>query len=260
MSPEDAALMARIAALAIDAPGAALPFAVRLARENGWSRAYAERVDREYRRFLFLAATAPHAVTPSDAVDQAWHLHLAYTRSYWDDLCGSVLGRALHHGPTSGGEAEDRRYRAQYDATLDAYRRIFGADAPGDVWPPAARRFDAGFVRVDRNRNWIVPRALAAPLLGVPVLAGCGLLAANGGGGSALVGYGVLIAIAAIVVAVAYQMRDPARRRGGKDGGGCGTGGCSTGGEGNQSGHASHGGDGAQGCGSGCGGGGCGGD
>ena len=59
---------------------AALPFAERLARENGWSRSHAERVVGEYKRFCFLAATAGHTVTPSDAVDQAWHLHLTYSR------------------------------------------------------------------------------------------------------------------------------------------------------------------------------------
>jgi hypothetical protein len=57
-------------------------FAARLARENGWRPAQAARVIEEYRRFCFLAVTAGHPVTPSDAVDQAWHLHLTYTRDY----------------------------------------------------------------------------------------------------------------------------------------------------------------------------------
>lgn len=55
---------------------AALQFAGRLARENGWSREYAAQVLLEYRRFCFLAVTQHHAATPSDAVDQVWHLHL----------------------------------------------------------------------------------------------------------------------------------------------------------------------------------------
>ena len=88
---------------------AALSFTQRLARENGWSAAYAARVFEEYRRFLYLAVTAPHPVTPSDAVDQAWHLHLTYTRDYWDRLCHEVLRRPLHHGPTKGGREEGAR-------------------------------------------------------------------------------------------------------------------------------------------------------
>ncbi len=67
---------------AIGPADAALPFTTRLGRENGWSPAAAERVVAEYRRFCFLAIAAGHPVTPSDAVDQAWHLHLTYTRDY----------------------------------------------------------------------------------------------------------------------------------------------------------------------------------
>ena len=95
---------------------AALSFAHRLARENRWSVAHAARVIEKYRRFCFLAVTAPHPVTPSDAVDQAWHLHLSYTRDYWERFCPDVLGRARHHGPTAGGGAEQARYFASYDA------------------------------------------------------------------------------------------------------------------------------------------------
>ena len=68
-------------------------FSDRLARENGWTKAEAERVIFEYKRFLFLAMTAGHPVTPSETVDQVWHLHLTYTQSYWNSLCEDVLGR-----------------------------------------------------------------------------------------------------------------------------------------------------------------------
>lgn len=119
---------------------AALPFSVRLARENGWSAAMAARVMGEYKRFCFLAVTAGHAVTPSDAVDQAWHLHLTYSRDYWERFCPQVLGQALHHGPTAGGSDERQRYFAQYAATLQAYELAFGEAAPADLWPDAARR------------------------------------------------------------------------------------------------------------------------
>jgi hypothetical protein len=34
-----------------------------------------------------------HIVTPSEQVDQVWHLHLTYTRSYWDEFCPNVLGQ-----------------------------------------------------------------------------------------------------------------------------------------------------------------------
>ena len=99
---------------------AELSFAARLARENGWTGAEAERVIEEYKRFCFLAVTAEHPVTPSDQVDQAWHLHLTYSRDYWERFCPEVLGRALHHGPTAGGRAEGHRYFTQYAETVAA--------------------------------------------------------------------------------------------------------------------------------------------
>lgn len=51
---------------------------------------------------MYLAVRANHPVTPSDEVDQAWHLHLTYSRSYWDEFCGAVLEEVVHHDPTRG--------------------------------------------------------------------------------------------------------------------------------------------------------------
>src|SRR5688572_5198309 len=124
----------------IGPPDAALTFRARLARENRWSEAFAERVIEEYKRFCFLAVTAGHEVTPSDAVDQAWHLHLTYSRDYWARFCPEALGRELHHGPTAGGTSERDRYFEQYAQTLKSYEAVFGA-APQDIWPDARRRF-----------------------------------------------------------------------------------------------------------------------
>ncbi len=151
-------IRAKLLDLDLDIPGAALSFADRLGRENGWSRAHADRVIEEYRRFLVLAVEAGHPVTPSDAVDQAWHLHLTYTRDYWDRLCGSLIGKSLHHGPTRGGAEENRHYRAQYRQTLDAYQRLFGAAPPSDIWPEADVRFSGRYERVDRNACWLIPK------------------------------------------------------------------------------------------------------
>ncbi len=133
----------------IGPPDAALTFTARLARENRWTPAFAERVIGEYKRFCFLAVTAGHEVTPSDAVDQAWHLHLTYSRDYWQRFCPEVLGRELHHGPTAGGTGERDRYFEQYAQTLKSYEAAFGP-APADIWPDARQRFgrDPRAVRV----------------------------------------------------------------------------------------------------------------
>lgn len=153
-------LLERLERFPLDDPAAGLTFTQRLARENGWSLGFAHRVVGEYRRFLYLAMTAGLEVTPSDEVDQAWHLHLTYTRSYWDELCRDVLGEPLHHGPTRGTRADAKRYPSQYKATLASYRATFGEDPPEDIWPSADERFDnpARFVRVDKHRSWVIPK------------------------------------------------------------------------------------------------------
>jgi hypothetical protein len=137
-----------------------LPFHVRLARENGWTPGYAARAITEYRRFLLLAMIAGHPVTPSDAVDQVWHLHLLYTRSYWDRLCGQIFGRPLHHDPTGGGRSEGEKFVDWYSRTLASYQRVFDVDPPRDLWPNPSSRFRdvERFVRVNTARRLVLPR------------------------------------------------------------------------------------------------------
>lgn len=170
MTPADHdPLWSRLLGFDFDTTGDALTFTGRLARENGWRPAHARRVVEEYRRFLYLAVRAGHPVTPSDAVDQAWHLHLIYSRSYWDDLCAQVLQRPLHHGPTRGGRSEDDRFLADYEATRASYRRCFGVEPPADLWPEPAIRFapTARWQRVDVSASWLLPkRALRRTCLG----------------------------------------------------------------------------------------------
>lgn len=175
--PSDAdRLCERILGFALDEPGAAFPFSARLARETGWSRDEALRTITEYKRFMALAATAGHEVTPSEAVDAVWHLHLTYTRSYWERLCRDVIGRPVHHEPTRGGAADDHRFREAYAATLGLYEKTFGATPPADLWPPVALRFAPTPTRlVDTRRGRVVPK----PRLGSRWRATAGILASS---------------------------------------------------------------------------------
>lgn len=169
-------------AMRIEPEGASLTFTKRLARENGWSRSYAAAVVTEYRRFLYLAATDTATVTPSQQIDQAWHLHLAYTRHYWGELCARIIGRPLHHGPTAGGGAEGRKYRTLYAETLARYRATFGSEPPADIWPPTEQRFAVNYQWVDRSANFVLPRRSVSVLAlagGATLLAACTALAAD---------------------------------------------------------------------------------
>lgn len=178
-TPEAIGLWKRIEGFSVDVGHEQLTFCKRLARENGWSEAFARRVFEEYKRFLYLACVAGHKVTPSDEVDQAWHLHLVYTESYWKQLCDEVLGRPLHHGPTKGGAAEGAKFEDWYGKTLASYERLFDQKPPRDIWPPSHVRFtDARrFKRVDTGRHVLVPRALFTA--GVVMMGGAGALAAS---------------------------------------------------------------------------------
>lgn len=258
----------KIASVEFDAPATQLRFSDRLARENRWSRAYAERVLEEYRRFAYLAVTAGHEVTPSDEVDQAWHLHLTYTRHYWGEFC-DALGTALHHGPTRGGASENTRYSDNYEATLASYEAAFGEAPPRDIWPPADIRFGAApfMARVNTADLIMMPRRLAHRVAAMTAFAGAGLfgLAAAKAApqtqsiAQRLQDLPVAAWIAAGLLGLAVILLiaggSASRRKSSGAGGSGATGGCAGGGK--AGGKSSDGGDSgcsASGCGGGCGG------
>jgi len=179
MRANETELWQRLADYVIGPEDAAFTFEQRLARENRWSAGYGARVVTEYKRFCWLACEAGHEVTPSDAVDQAWHLHLTYSRDYWDRFCADILRMPLHHGPTAGGSSERTRYYDQYAQTLASYEAHFGQPAPLDIWPDARRRFvvDPRAVRVNPADLVILPRALTYGLGGAIAIAFAALLA-----------------------------------------------------------------------------------
>lgn len=157
-SEEQILLYQRIIEFNIDSGPVDFSFTARLARENGWTFSYSKRVVHEYKRFIFLIVNANHPVAPSDQVDQAWHLHLTYSRSYWDHLCHDIIGRQLHHTPTRGGSEEAVKFAVWYDNTLETYERVFGTPAPTDLWPNGAIRFGDNFFfqRINTRRYWII--------------------------------------------------------------------------------------------------------
>lgn len=160
MPLSDPELWQRLTEFSLDENEVVWPFSKRLAHENNWPKVFAARAIKEYKRFVYLACVSPEPLTPSDAVDEVWHLHLAYTRSYWKELCRGVLRGDLHHGPTRGGGAEDRKFRSSYAKTLSLYQSEFDEAPPADIWPAPAERFlkPRYMKRVDSRTNWIVPK------------------------------------------------------------------------------------------------------
>lgn len=240
-------LWTKLSAFEFDAQQATLTFTRRLARDNGWSAELAKRVVDEYRRFLFLSQVAGHPVTPSDEVDQAWHLHLVYTRSYWDELCGRVLEQPLHHGPTRGGPVEGGKFEDWYERTLGSYREWFGEAPPEDIWPSSRERFGRAptYRRISLLDCLIIPRRLLSRVA-VAILT---LLVALGTSGfiADISPLAIVIGVVVLVLLILIPMLIASAGRGGRrsDGSGCGGGGGCGGDD-------TTGGD--SGCGSGCGG------
>ena len=156
----------------IDGDDPEFTFARRLARENGWTLVFAERVIDEYKRFVYLCMVSGHPCTPSEHVDQAWHLHLTYTRSYWERMCGEVLPRPLHHNPTRGGQSEGRKFDDWYARTKASYAALIGDAPPEDIWTPHKERFghDLSWSRVNHADYYVTPKRLVRRV-GVAMLA-----------------------------------------------------------------------------------------
>jgi hypothetical protein len=182
-------------------------------------------------------------VTPSDTVDQAWHLHLIYTRHYWQELCDKILGLQLHHEPSAGGTVESNKFERQYEQTIESYKAAFGEAPPADIWPvrePArSKKFGKKFLVVGGT---IVGMAIALKAASIP-----------------------LLIVVAIVGTLAYRHVATAAVNPDKRGSSCGAAGsgghaAAAGSCGSSGGDGGGGGDGGAGCGGGgCGGGGCGG-
>lgn len=240
-APDRSALWATLSHMRIEEPGTGRRFEEALAEETGWSLDFAERVADEYCGFLYLAATAGFEVTPSQAVDQAWHLHLEWPH-YREILCREIVGRDLEHRPATGDPEDEARCARQYEETLALYERVFGKPPPADIWPdPTAWDVDS-----ETQAEWGSRRRsgrLKLIAAGVATV-GAATLAAQAPPLASLV-------IACLLAGILLPLVVPNLGRKGRGNAGCGAGGCGSDSDGGSSCGSS--------CGGGCGGG-CGGD
>lgn len=142
----------------IDDPQSSFNFSDRLSRENSWPMALTLRAIEEYKRFMYLVCIANHPLTPSDEVDQVWHLHLLYTESYWIEFCQNTLEKTIHHGPTKGAE-QRKDFKNWYEETKKIYELEFNEIPPNDLWPTTEIRFkNIHFTRVNRHQHWVIAK------------------------------------------------------------------------------------------------------
>ncbi|MGL4595881.1 MAG: glycine-rich domain-containing protein [Bacteroidia bacterium] len=159
LAPEHQKLWHALCRFDLNDSSSSYTFCERLALENGWSLAFALGAIEEYKRFIFLICVYDESHTPSEEVDQVWHLHLLYTRSYWDEFCGEILKQKIHHGPTKGGKTEHEKYDMLYKRTTEHYAEVFGEEAPLTYWPSPEKRFaPARWVRVNKQAVWVISK------------------------------------------------------------------------------------------------------
>src|SRR5712692_894786 len=98
---------------------------------EGWTREYAEGIERGYRTYLTMLAKYPdHAedILLSKDVDEFWHTHILQTIKYTED-CEAVFGKYLHHAPHIGEvtQADVEKRTALAEKTRRLYEREFGS-------------------------------------------------------------------------------------------------------------------------------------
>jgi hypothetical protein len=211
MTTQQNELWLKIQQFNIDDPQAEVPFSSRLAAAQGWDADFTQRAIEEYKKFMLLAATAGFSVTPSLVIDEVWHEHITFTKSYWVAFCQGVLGKEIHHTPSGGSEVEEAKFREAFQQTLQAYITVFQENPPRDIWledPKVVRLYAENAEK--RGVGQFVAFVLAG-LIGIM--------------GSSFIVFIVLMILGNIAVAAVY----PSPPTFSADGGGsCGGGGCSS--------------------------------
>lgn len=96
-----------------------------------WDFDYGALALREYKKFAFLALLSNTEVTPSEPIDEVWHLHILHTVDY--AVFARKCGRFLHHSP--GMPSGRPQFNRQYIHTHALYEKVFAAAPPASIWP-----------------------------------------------------------------------------------------------------------------------------
>lgn len=115
----------------LDHPNEEYGFSTRLAYENNWTLFFTQKAILEYKKFMYLAATANEMVSPSEIVDIVWHQHLIFTNSY-TDLC-KLLSKKIEHIPSTHNRSEKEKFLKAKQRTKELYERNFG-NQPKEIW------------------------------------------------------------------------------------------------------------------------------
>ncbi len=171
------ALLKRLANFILDDPKSSFPFSAKLAKEQGWTPQFTNRAIEEYKRFCYLAVVSGHPVSPSEVVDEVWHLHLTYSENYWRIFCPDILQMPFHHHPSKGGADERAKFDDWVAKTRASYVSAFNEEPPFDIWQ--LKKPGQSFLTKPDN-HYHIPKLLVrnfghgfALVAGILILAGC---------------------------------------------------------------------------------------
>jgi radical SAM protein with 4Fe4S-binding SPASM domain len=96
---------------------------------------YADRLEQETRRFLYLSAFVEAGAAPSPLVDEFWHAIILNTQLY-RAYCEAAFGKLIEHeaGIPKTSEKALSDYEDTYKRTLAAYMQHFGSPDE-EIWP-----------------------------------------------------------------------------------------------------------------------------
>lgn len=141
-----------------DNSGGDYPFTVRLASENRWTEYFTQQAILEYRKFMYLAATAGAMVSPSEIVDAVWHQHLIFTQSY-KAFC-ALLGKDIQHIPSTHNAQEAAAFKEAATRTRECYQEPFGRQ-PKEIWEYRSMLQSLGLKQSSKSIKTILPHVVA---------------------------------------------------------------------------------------------------
>jgi hypothetical protein len=104
----------------------------KLVHQYNWQHKHAIIISQMYRNFLLLNAKygEKYQLSPSEEMDEIWHLHILDTQKYRRD-CDAIFGKYLDHNPMSFKgdiKANFAETAKSFNKMLELYRKEFNIE------------------------------------------------------------------------------------------------------------------------------------
>ena len=91
----------------------------------------------EYKKFLHLKnltrdTKIPAKLSPSELIDQVWHIHLMRPCMY-EKFCKSIFGETIDHDLAGSKSGKNEKFK-RLERTKILYRKVFNDNPDGNIW------------------------------------------------------------------------------------------------------------------------------